>query len=284
MKWGKFAGSQKCHTSKDEGNTGYCSGIDVTVKILDGKGQQKTNHERANDISSLLISQDPSLSNVCVCTYCHETNIVRTCCILLKQSRYNMANDDVKQALAHRYCLPTAKEFVSRKCDKFLLNSFMPPQAVSSPAKLVKGMRRLSCCRVPSGKMYFLYQIQYGDNSVAHEVMQKRTGEAKAYVCCKSHDSILGSSLVLCLMCTQKVAKTNSVVLNPGKYPWHGTANIEYSPKVGRVMQYVCRGCHSAKSNIYVSAVRGVLKICASVSMKTTMTSVSTWCINVLGM
>ena len=99
-----------------------------------------------------------------------------------------MASDDVKQALAHRYCAPTAKEFVCRKCAKFLLKSSMAPQTVSSPAKLVKGMRCRSCCRGPSGKMYFLDQTQYGDNPAAHEVMQKRTGDAKEYLCCKCHD------------------------------------------------------------------------------------------------
>ena len=141
------------------------------------------------------------------CARFHETNIVRICCIPFKQSKYNVASDDVKQALAHRYCAPTAKEFVHRKCDKFLLKSSMPPQTASSPTKLVNGMICLSCCRALSGKMYFLDQTQSGDNPVAYEVMQKRTGEAKDYVYCKSHDAILGSSLVLCLMCTQKVAK-----------------------------------------------------------------------------
>ena len=80
----------------------------------------KNNCEGANDISSLCISQDTSLSNVYVCTCCHETDIVRTHCIPFKPSRYNMTSDDVKQALVHRYCAPTAKEFVCRKCDKFL--------------------------------------------------------------------------------------------------------------------------------------------------------------------
>ena len=64
--------------------------------------------------------------------------------------------------------------------------------------------------------------------------------------------------MVLCLMCTQKVAK-NSVDFNPGKYPWHGTANVEHSHKVCRLTQYVCTVVTvQSKSNIYVSAVRGV--------------------------
>ena len=63
--------------------------------------------------------------------------------------------------------------------------------------------------------MYLLNQTQYSNNPVAHEVMQNRTGEAKEYVCCKCHDVSLVSSLVVCLMCTQEVAK-NSGVFNPG--------------------------------------------------------------------
>ena len=131
-----MAGLQKCHTNKDEGHTGYCSGKGVTIKILHGKGVQKSDHEEQNDITSLCISQDPSLSNACVCTCCHEINIVRTHCILFKESWYNMASDDVKQAFSHRYCAPTAKEFACRKCDEFLLKSSMPPHAVSSPVNL----------------------------------------------------------------------------------------------------------------------------------------------------
>ena len=132
--------------------------------------------------------------------------------------------------------------------------------------------------------MYFLDQTQYGDKPVAHEVMQKRSGEAKEYVCCMCHDATFGSSLVLCLMCTQTVANKNSVVLDPGKYPWYGTANDEHSHKLSRLTQYVCSGCHSAKQVKYICVCceRGV-KICASVSMRITMTSVCTLYINVLG-
>ena len=73
--------------------------------------------------------------------------------------------------------------------------------------------------------------------------------------------------MVLCLICTQKVAK-NSVVFNPGKHPWHGTANVEHSDKVGKLTQYVCRGCHSAKQVKYISVCceRGVI-MCASDSI-----------------
>ena len=207
LKSGKMAYKQKCHTNRNEGHTTYSSGKDVTVKILHGNGMQKSDHDAHNDITSLCISQDPSLSNACVCTCCHETNIARTHCIVFKESRYNMTSDDVKQALSCRYHIPTAKEFVCRKCDQFLLKSSMPPHAVSSPTKPVQGMRCLSCCRPPSGKMYFLDQTDYGDHPLAHEIMQKRIGEAKEYVCSQCHHAILGSSLVPCLLCAQKVTK-----------------------------------------------------------------------------
>ena len=107
--------------------------------------------------------------------------------------------------------------------------------------------------------MYFLDQTDYGDNPLAHEIMQKRIGEAKEYVCSKCHDAILGSSLVPCLVCAQKVTKKNSIVFNPQKYPSHATVNVGHSTIVGMPTQYVCRGCQSTKQvkNIHVSAVKG---------------------------
>ena len=229
----------------------YSSGKDVTVKILHGNGMQKSDHDAHNDITSLCISQDPSLSNACVCTCCHETNIARTHCIVFKESQYNMTSDDVKQALSCRYHIPTAKEFVCRTCDQFLLKSSMPPHAMSSPTKPVQGMRCLSCCRPPSGKMYFLDQTDYGDHPLAHEIMQKRIGEAKEYVCSQCHHAILGSSLVPCLLCAQKVTKKNAIVFNPQKYPSHATINVGHSTIVGMPTQYVCRACHSTKQVKY---------------------------------
>ena len=84
LKSGKLACIQKCHTNRNEGHTTYSSGKDVTVKISHGNGMQKSDHDGQNDITSLRISQDPSLSNACVCTCCHEINIVRTHCIFLR--------------------------------------------------------------------------------------------------------------------------------------------------------------------------------------------------------
>ena len=94
----EFGMHTKSHTNWNGGHTTYSSGKDFTVNILHGQGMQKSNHEGQNDITSLCISQDPSLSNARVCTCSHETNIVRTCCIVLKESQYNMTSDDVKQA------------------------------------------------------------------------------------------------------------------------------------------------------------------------------------------
>ena len=105
--------------------------------------------------------------------------------------------------------------------------------------------------------MYFLDQSEYGDNPLAHDIMQKRTGEGKKYVCSKCHDAILGSSLVPCPVCAQEVAKkivlflTQEDILHRG----HIMLNI--------VILWACQ--HNMfveivtvqnKSNIYVSAVR----------------------------
>ena len=81
-------------------------------------------------------------------------------------------------------------------------------------------------------------------------------------MCCKCHDAILGSSLVPCLLCAQKVAKTNLGVFNPGQYLSSGTANVEHCHIVGMPTQYVSRDCHSTKlvKYICVCCERGVNK------------------------
>ena len=80
---------------------------------------KKSDHDAHNDITFLCISQDPSLSNACVCTCCHETNIARTHCIVFKESRYNMTSDDVKQALSCRYHIPTEKNLFVEHATNF---------------------------------------------------------------------------------------------------------------------------------------------------------------------
>ena len=81
-----------------------------------------------------LTVYDPDyiLTNHCLCTCCHKTDILRSQCIIFKESKYNFDNAVVWEALSNRFSIPTSKEYICKKCDKHLLVEKMPINSVAS--------------------------------------------------------------------------------------------------------------------------------------------------------
>ena len=61
-----------------------------------------------------------TLTNYCLCTCCHKTDIPRSQCIIFKESKYNFDNTVVVEALSNRFSIPTSKEYICKKCHKDL--------------------------------------------------------------------------------------------------------------------------------------------------------------------
>ena len=70
--------------------------------------------------------QSTTLTNYCLCTCCHKTDIPRSQCIIFKESKYNFHNAVVQEALSNQFSITTSKEYICRKCDKHLLVEKMP--------------------------------------------------------------------------------------------------------------------------------------------------------------
>ena len=78
------------------------------------------------------MTQSTTLTNYCLCTCCHKTDIPRLQCIIFKESKYNFGNAVVQEALSNLFSIPTSKEYICKKCDKHLLVEKMPTNSVAS--------------------------------------------------------------------------------------------------------------------------------------------------------
>ena len=58
------------------------------------------------------MTQTTTLTNYCLCTCCHKTNIPGSQCIIYKESKYNFGNAVVREALSNRFSIPTSKEYI----------------------------------------------------------------------------------------------------------------------------------------------------------------------------
>ena len=77
-------------------------------------------------------TQITTLTNNCLCTCCHKTDIPRSQCNIFKESKCNYHNTIVVEALSHKFSVPTSKEYIYKKYDKDLLEEIMPMNSVAS--------------------------------------------------------------------------------------------------------------------------------------------------------
>ena len=97
--------------------------------------QENRIHNENNIISDFpanYTSQSTTLTNYCLCTCCHKTDIPQSQCIIFKESKFNYDNNVVVKALSHRFSVPTSKEYIYKKCDKDLLEEIMPINTLAS--------------------------------------------------------------------------------------------------------------------------------------------------------
>ena len=85
-----------------------------------------------SDFPANYTSQSTTLTNYCLCTCCHKTDIPRSQCIIFKASKYNYDNTMIVEELSHRFSDPTSKEYICKTCDKDLWQEIMPMNSVTS--------------------------------------------------------------------------------------------------------------------------------------------------------
>ena len=64
------------------------------------------------DFPTCYTTQSTTLTNYCLCTCCHKTDIPRLQCFIFKESNDKFDNTVVVEALSNRFSIPTSKEYI----------------------------------------------------------------------------------------------------------------------------------------------------------------------------
>ena len=207
--------------------------------------QDQTIHHENNMISDFpanYSSQSTTLTNYCLCTCCHRTDIPRPQCIIFKESKYNYDNSIIVEALSHRFSLPTAQEYICKKCDKDLLEEIMPMNSVASCIRLTSNEPQQKCihCNILCTEKFLIFnKAKYGQNAIVSEMIEHDTQDI---ICSKCHNAICRESLVTCLICTKTVEKNCTLKLDTNKYSSLEN-DIQEMAKSQKTNSYICKNC-----------------------------------------
>ena len=180
----------------------------------DQDSQGNVQESRTDDVNIITCDfpasytvQSTTLTNYCLCTCCHKTDIPRSQCIIFKESKYNFDNAVVVEALSNRFSIPTSKEYICKKCDKDLLAEIMPMNSVASHIRLTSNesqQKCIHCNTVPTDKFLTFDKTKYGQNTI---VSQMKENDEQYIICNKCHNAICRESLVMCLTCMKMIKK-----------------------------------------------------------------------------
>ena len=127
----KSSFAKKCHASLKMGNIpriiilkcGELEHVHDNDVIVDGGKDKNVKHNVEYVQVSMDLMQDPRITGWCMCTCCHVTDIPQNNCIIFKELRYDLDNDNVWKALDCRFLVSTSKEFICNKCGSVLLKT-----------------------------------------------------------------------------------------------------------------------------------------------------------------
>ena len=97
------------------------------------------------DLPSLYMTHTTILTNYCLCTCCHKSDIQKPQCIIFKASKYSFDNAIVQEALSNRFSISTLKEYICKKCDKYLLVEKMPINSIASLMRSISDKQQQKC-------------------------------------------------------------------------------------------------------------------------------------------
>ena len=211
------------------------------------------NNKHHFDSTSLHATQNPQVTNCCLCTCCHKPDILRKQCVIFNIQRYNMSNQMVSQALSSRISIPTAKEFICKKCDKSLRFGQMPLDAeVSYNYKhLNKGTLCISCKTETRGKTHIFDWAGYGENILADEIVPSDTLEENI-ICNKCHNKMLKESVVTCVVCDVSIPR-HTYLTTRNTHPFNIGKKSQYlrNTHKGTFVKPVMNSC-SLNLSVYV--------------------------------
>ena len=190
-------------------NQMFCSRDYQLTSSQDNVHESRTHNENniTCDFPSNYTTLSITLTNYCLCTCCHKTDIPPSQCIIFKESKYNFGNTVVVETLSNRFSIPTSKEYICKKCDKDLLGEKMPTNSVVSQIRLTSNkpqQKCIHCTIVPTDKFLTFDKTKYGQNII---VSQMKQDDEQNIICNKCHNAICRESLVTCLTCRKTVKK-----------------------------------------------------------------------------
>ena len=135
------------------------------------------------DFPSHYTTQSTTLTNYYLCTCCHKTEIPRSQCIIFKESKYNFGNTLILEALSNRFSIPSSKEYICKKCDKYLSGGKMPMNSVASQTRLTSKepqQKSIHCNSIPTDKFLTFDKRKYGENTIVSHM--KENDDQTSYV------------------------------------------------------------------------------------------------------
>ena len=161
--------------------------------------QEQTIHNENNIISDFpanYTSQSTTLTNYCLCTCCHKTEIPRSQCIIFKESKYNYDDTIIVEALSNRFSVPASQEYICKKCNKDLMEEIMPMNSVAFWIQLTSNEPQQKCvhCNTLCIEKFLIFnKAKYGQNAIVSQMIQH---DPQDIICNKCHNAICKESLV----------------------------------------------------------------------------------------
>ena len=113
LKDGKYSNNVQKFLNSDM----FRSNVNHEQDSQDNVHKSRTHNENSItcDFPSNYTTQSTTLTNYCLCTCCHKTDIPRSQCIIFRESNYNFGNTVVPEALSNRFSIPSSKEYICKK-------------------------------------------------------------------------------------------------------------------------------------------------------------------------
>ena len=183
------------------------------------------------------------MTNYCLCTCYHKTDIPRLQCIIFKESKYNFDDTVLVEALPNRFTISASREYICKKCHKDLLAEIMQMNSVASCIRLTSNEPQQKCIHsntVPIDKFLTFDKTKYGQNTI---VSQLKENDEQNIICNKCHNAICRESLVTSLTCMKMMKKMCTLKFDMNKYSSLEN-NIQEMAKSQKTNSYICKSCH----------------------------------------
>ena len=119
------------------------------------------------DFPAQYMTQSTTLTNYCLCTCCHKTDIPRSQCIIFKESKYNYQLSIIQPILDSYF-----EGIDLQKIWQTSISRKMPTNSVASKMRLTSHkpqQKCIHCNSVPTDKFLTFDKTKYGENSIVSQ-------------------------------------------------------------------------------------------------------------------